>query len=161
MWQLAADKSEPVGDASLGILDEEHLNLQGPVKLNPATKCVETKQIHYSIKDLVMMVKRVVIVLCVVVVIDQWVTTDDQLQSVPGLCDQGTARQQSKSLDPVVGSEARSVSWPVRSDHVDINSFLQEAVGHAEAKVVDLWILYHSYLQETTQGWEIDLESIG
>lgn len=26
--------------------------------------------------------------------------------------------------DPVVGSETGSVSWPIWSDHVDVNSFL-------------------------------------
>lgn len=30
--------------------------------------------------------------------------------------------------DPVIGSEPGSVSWPIGSDHVDVNSLLQEAI---------------------------------
>lgn len=30
--------------------------------------------------------------------------------------------------DPVIGFEPGSVSWPIWSDHVDINSLFQEAV---------------------------------
>lgn len=53
--------------------------------------------------------------------------------------------------DPVIGSESSSVGWSIGSDHVDINTFLQETIRHAETKVINLWILYHCYLRGIKQ----------
>lgn len=48
--------------------------------------------------------------------------------------------------DPVVGAEPGAVGRPVGADHVDVDAFLQEAVRHAEAEVVDLGVLHHRHL---------------
>lgn len=57
--------------------------------------------------------------------------------------------------DPVEGFQSSSVCWPIGPDHVDIHAFLQEAVRHAEPKVVALWVLYHRYLvkENTRDIW--------
>lgn len=49
--------------------------------------------------------------------------------------------------DPVVRLKSSSVCRPFRSDHVDVNSLFQEAVRHAEAKVIVLWVFDHGHLQ--------------
>ena len=48
--------------------------------------------------------------------------------------------------DPVIGPETGAVGRPVVADHVDVNALLQEAVGHAEAKVIALRVLHHRHL---------------
>lgn len=57
--------------------------------------------------------------------------------------------------NPVVGFEPGSVGGPFRSNHVDINSFFQEAVWHTEAEIVYLWVFYHGYLQTTARGCDV------
>lgn len=49
--------------------------------------------------------------------------------------------------ETVKGPQARLVSGAVWADHVDKNPFLQEAVGHAEAKVTAVEVLPDPHLE--------------